>query len=135
MAEYERTATIRARATDAFEYLSDPRHLPEYVATMTGAQPAGQGQLRVAAEVEGRHEEGEATFRADPRIRRLEWGREGHDYRGWLSVAESGGEASSSVTIHLETHDDSDPSEIERVLDETLANIERAVGRKAGAEN
>jgi uncharacterized protein YndB with AHSA1/START domain len=127
MADFERSATIHAPADATYEYLADPRHMPEYVATMTLAQPSRGGHLHVAADVKGRHEEGEAMFEADEAARRLEWGREGHEYHGWLAVTGLTGAATSTVTIHLETHEQTDAAEVERALDETMANIERAV--------
>jgi Polyketide cyclase / dehydrase and lipid transport len=127
MAEYERSTTVQATPSATYGYLSDPQHLPDYVATMTQARATGQDHLRVAAEVQGRHEEGEAMFRADPSSRRLEWGREGHDYHGWLTVTDGGSDDTAKVTIHLHTHDDSDGAEVERALDETMSKIENAV--------
>ena len=134
MADFERSATIHASADATYEYLADPRHMPEYVATMTQAKEAPGGHLHVAADVQGRHEEGEAMFLADPAARRLEWGREGHEYHGWLAVAGMTGAPTSRVTIHLETHDEADADEVERALDETMRNIERAMsGAHVGA--
>ncbi|HEV8545327.1 MAG TPA: SRPBCC family protein [Candidatus Limnocylindrales bacterium] len=127
MADYEQSTSVHATPSAAYTYLADPRHMPEYVATMTQARPSGGGHLHVAADVENRHEEGEATFRADPLTRRLEWGREGHDYQGWLSVGGGGGDGEATVTIHLRTHDDTDRAVVEQSLAETLANIERAL--------
>jgi uncharacterized protein YndB with AHSA1/START domain len=127
MAEYERSATVHATPATTYEYLSDPRHLPDYVARMTQARPTAEDHIHVAADVQGRHEEGEAIFRADPSIRRLDWGREGHDYRGWLTVEAGADEGSSTVTIHLQTHDEADAAEVERALDETMAKIAGAV--------
>ncbi len=37
------------------------------------------------------------------------------------------GAETSRVTIHLETHDETDADEVERALDETVRNIERAM--------
>jgi uncharacterized protein YndB with AHSA1/START domain len=127
MAEYKRSATVHATPATTYEYLSDPRHLPDYVARMTQARPTAEDHIQVAADVQGRHEEGEAIFRADPSMRRLDWGREGHDYRGWLTVEEGDDAGSSTVTIHLQTHDEADAAEVERALDETMAKIEGAV--------
>jgi uncharacterized protein YndB with AHSA1/START domain len=127
MADFERSATIHAPADATYEYLADPRHMPDYVATMSQAQEATGGHLHVAAEVQGRHEEGEAMFEADPAARRLEWGREGHEYHGWLAVAGMTGAETSQVTIHLETHDQADVDVVERALDETMRNIENAM--------
>ena len=127
MADYEQSTSVHATPLAAYTYLADPRHMPEYVATMTQARPSTSGHLHVAADVEDRHEEGEAMFRADPLTRRLEWGREGHDYQGWLSVGDGGGDGEAKVTIHLRTRDDTDRALVEQSLAETLANIERAV--------
>ena len=52
----------------------------------------------------------------------------GHDYRGWLEVEGGEGQATSRVTIHLQTHDDVDVAEVERSLRETLGNIQAALG-------
>ena len=64
------SATIHAPADVTYEYLVDPRHMPEYVATMNQAREAPGGHLHVAADVQGRHEEGEAMFLPDPAARR-----------------------------------------------------------------
>ena len=101
--------------------------MPDYIATMTGAGSVVGDHLHVSADVGGRHEEGEAMFHGDPASRRLEWGREGHAYRGWLTVEGDDGAETSTVTIHLRTHDDAESEEVERALDETMANIERAL--------
>ena len=127
MADFERSATIHAPADATYEYLEDPRHMPEYVAFMTNAQESRGGHLHVAADVQGRQEEGEAMFEADPAARRLEWGREGHEYHGWMTVAGMTGSPTSMVTIHLETHEETDTALVEQALDETLRNIDRAV--------
>jgi Polyketide cyclase / dehydrase and lipid transport len=127
MAEYERSATVHAAPAATFDFLADPRHMPDYVATMTQARATGQGHLHVAADVQDRHEEADATFRADPATRRLEWGREGHDYNGWLTVVDGKDVGSSTVTIHLRTHDALDAAEVERALEETMGKIETAV--------
>ena len=127
MAEFERSATIQASPDATYAYLAEPRHMPEYVAMMTLAQESRGGHLHVAADVQGRHEEGEAMFEADDAARRLEWGREGHEYHGWLAVTGLTGGPTSTVTIHLETHEETDAAEVERALDETLRNIDRAL--------
>ena len=127
MAEYERSATIHAPPAATYDFLADPRNMPAYVATMTQARRSDRDHLHVAAEVQGRHEEGDAMFRSDPSPRRLDWGREGHAYRGWLTVGGGDDGSASRVTIHIATHDESDPAEVERALDETLASIELAL--------
>jgi uncharacterized protein YndB with AHSA1/START domain len=124
MADFERTATVSAGPEEAFQFLADPANLPRYVATMRLATPDSGDRLHVAAEVQGRHEEGDTCFRADASRNCIEWGAgEGAGYGGWLQVSPSSG--GSSVTIHLHVQHDHDEAEINRVLDETVANIER----------
>lgn len=127
MPDFERTTTVSVSPDEAFGFLAEPRNLPQYIATMVLAQPEAGERLRVAAEVEGRHEEGDARFRSDAAQRRMEWGAEGASgYRGWLQVSNADG--GSSVTIHLHLAHDEDESEINRVLDETVRNIDQLLG-------
>ena len=122
--EFERTVTVNAAADAAFEFLTDPSNLPQYVATMVKAEPLSGGLLRVAADVQGRHEEGDAQIRVDRAGRRMDWsGPSESGYSGWLQVSASGD--ASSVTIHIDVANDQDEAEIDRVLDETAANLQR----------
>lgn len=85
MRDFERTTTVNASPEDAFRFLADPSNLPRYVATMSAAQPEGSGRLHVAADVQGRYEEGDTRFGVDASSRRVEWGTEGSGgYGGWL---------------------------------------------------
>ena len=127
MTDFERTATVASTPDDAFRFLSDPGNLPRYVAMMSAAQPEGRDRLHVAADVQGRHEEGDARFRTDASARRVEWGGEGADgYGGWLQVVAA--PAGSRITLHLHVQHDQDEAEINRTLDETVANIQRLLG-------
>ena len=122
--EHERTVSVSASPDEAFRLLADPGNLPRYVATMVAAEPEDEERVRVAAEVLGRREEGQARLHADEAARRLEWSAErAGDYRGWLQVEPS--DSGSRVTVHVHAVRDEDPAEAERALDETAANIER----------
>ena len=125
MAEFEDRTRVQASADAVFGYVSDPAHLTEYVPDMTAAERRG-GDLRVAAEVEGRHEEGSASFRPDPDRRRIEWASaDGSGYRGWLAI--DGRDGSADVTIHLSTHIDADADLIRSSLRTALGNIRSRV--------
>lgn len=127
MPDYERTVTVSADPQAAFSFLSDTANLPKYVATMALARPESGDRLRVAADVQGRHEEGEAMFRTDASARLIEWGGEnGSGYSGRLQVVPSG--AGSMVTVHLHLEHQEDETEINRVLDDTASNIQRLLG-------
>ena len=124
MADYEQSRTVSGRASEIYDYLADPSHLTDYVATMVKAQVVSSDHLHVAADVSRGHEEGEAMFRADPAARRIEWGgMEGHAYGGWLRVGDGGSSTESVVTIHLSTTDDENKAEIEKAISDTLGNI------------
>jgi polyketide cyclase/dehydrase/lipid transport protein len=124
MPVYERTVTVPAAPDAAFNVLANPANLPRYVATMVMAEVEHGDELRVAADVQGRHEEGEAHLHADPAAQRMEWGASADNgYSGSLQVAPA--DAGSTVTIRIHVVHDADASEINRALDETAANIER----------
>jgi hypothetical protein len=115
---------VDADPTAAFASLADVRNLPRYVATMVLAKRQRADELHVAAEVQGRHEEGDARFHVDTAARRLDWGGEGDShYSGWLRVSES--PEGASVTVHIHTERDHDPVQASRALDETMTNIQR----------
>ena len=128
MADYGRSIGVEAPADQVFERLAVPANMPKYVAMMTTATPQGGETVHVAAEVEGRHEEGDAHVRADPRQRRLEWGGAGEGrYRGWLEVVEAAGGASVTVQIHTEHDSPDDEALINRSFDETMERIKQLV--------
>lgn len=128
MAEYVRTVALGAPADRAFERLADPANMPRYVAMMTTATPKGGDTVHVAAEVQGRHEEGDAHIHADPDRRRLEWGGEGQGaYRGSLEVGEAEGGSSVTVQIHTEHDSPDDEAVINRAFDETMERIKSLV--------
>jgi uncharacterized membrane protein len=127
MPDYERTVTVGTDAEKAYEFLSDPNSLPRYVATMVMATAQRGDRLRVAADVEGRHEEGDAMFRTDASQRRVEWGAEdGSSYRGWLQIIPVGNR--STVHLHLSVPEAGDERQINEALDQTMGNIERILG-------
>lgn len=130
MGDYEHSAIIHATPDATFDYVSDPRHMPEYVATMIEAIPGIGDRIRVAADIHGQREEGEAILRSDPAARRLEWGGgHGSDYHGWMTVSAGDNGSTARVTIHLAAKDEEDRPEIEGALRQTLTNIDSAISR------
>jgi uncharacterized protein YndB with AHSA1/START domain len=128
MADYERSVEVAAPADRAFECLADPANMPKYVAMMTTAVPTGGDTVHVTAEVQGRHEEGDAHVQADPARRRLEWGGQGEGrYRGWLEVDEADGGSRVTVHIHAEHDSGDDETVIERGFDETMSRLKQLV--------
>ena len=125
MGDYSGSADVGVPAGQLFDYLSDISNLPRYFTAMTSAEPAGQDEVHVVADVAGVTREAEAWFRVDRERQHLEWGSEGpDDYHGSLDV--TGDERTSSVTVflHTERHDSSD---IDRGIADTLAEVKRLV--------
>jgi carbon monoxide dehydrogenase subunit G len=121
--DYTRAITVAADPDVAFEALANPKNLPRYVSTMVEADVQRGDEVHVAADVQGRHEEGDAHLRTDPGNRRMEWSGAGaSDYKGWLEVTPS--DEGSTVTIQIHVVHDADESEINQALDETAVNIE-----------
>ncbi|MDP2350875.1 MAG: hypothetical protein Q8M74_06930 [Chloroflexota bacterium] len=129
MADFERSTTVGVGADRAFEFFADPQRLPEYVTTMKLEETtAVDGDLEIEPEPEadtkGRHQVSEARFLADRGTRRVEWGLPGSDYAGSITVA-VGTPSTSGVTIRLHLRDDADAAEVDKVLDQTIRNIQR----------
>ena len=127
MADFERSTTVGVGADTAFELFADPQRLPEYVTTMKLEETtAVDGDLQAEPEAGrlGRREVSEAQFLADRGARRVEWGLPGSDYSGWIAVA-ADTPSTSRITINLHLRDDAGTDAVERVLDQTIRNIQR----------
>jgi uncharacterized protein YndB with AHSA1/START domain len=124
MPDDHRSIRVAAQPEVAFAFLADPHHLPRYVATVVKAEPQPDGTLRVAAQVQGRHEEGDALLQVDPAHQRMDWSApDNTDYSGSLHVSAT--DAGSQIHLHLHLSREQDQAEINRVLDQTAANIQQ----------
>ena len=142
MPEYEHTQTIHASPAEVFAFVSDVRNLPQYLPTTKGAEPQGEGRVRVRGEANGHEYDSDGYFQADEAMRRLEWGAdEEGKYSGWLTV--SGEESASLVTVHLsfgpatdlpERIEENSPGErpIQQGLEASLASIQNLVEGQGG---
>lgn len=133
MPDFERSITVAVDPDTAFDYVSDPSHLPEFVATMTGARrrPGQQrSELHVTAEVGGRREEGDTRFRTDRWSRSVDWGSH-PDYRGTMRI-EGAGEAGSRISLLLRIRDPrGEQRQIEQVMDETMQTLAKRLAGTA----
>jgi len=132
MPDYQRSAKVKASADALFDYLSDIRNLPKYFNRMTSARSAGPGEIYATASVNGKEEEGKASFHVDKAAKKLQWGSEGpNDYHGELEVTGEGDNSEVAVKLHTKN---TEKQKIEEGLQKTLDNIVRLVeesGRKA----
>ncbi len=130
MAELERTFTVMTGADAAFDFLSDPVRIPEYVPTMRlEDSTAVEGELDVDADLRERDGAPDAGFVADRKTRRIEWGRPGSDYGGSIEIA-TGTAMTAGVTLRLRTRDGADTVEVKRIFDQAVTNIGRLLMRR-----
>ena len=127
LAVLERTFIVTTGADTAFDYLSDPLRLPEYVATLRlEGSTAVDGELDVDVDLAGRDGVPDAGFSADRDTRHIVWGRPGSDYGGSILVA-VGTTNTSRVTIELHTRADADAEAVMRVFEQAVADIRRVL--------
>ena len=125
--DLEKTFLVLTSADTAFDFLSDPVRLPEWVATVRlEVSIAVEGELDVDADLAARDGAPDAGFLADRATRHIEWGRPEHAYGGSIEVSE-GTANTASVTVRLHTRDDADGTEVTRVFEQTVANIRRVL--------
>lgn len=132
MSEHTRTVTVDAPAATTFGYLSDARHLPDFMPRMKAVEPQGDGTVAITAVVtpDGTQElevHGTARLEVDEQGRTMRWSSERHSYHGRLAVT---GDETSQVEITLST-EHGDPATIDMGLDQALAAIKARIEAKA----
>jgi uncharacterized protein YndB with AHSA1/START domain len=124
--EHEHTQYVAAPPDSVFAALADVSNLPRYVPQMTAASRGEGDSVTVQARYEGHTQEGKGWFRTDAEARRVEWGADGSDYRGWLQVNEEA--EGSRLTLFLATaHGDAPDSEVMGTLDAIRRLVEASV--------
>ena len=142
MGEYERTMAMRASPDEVLAFISDVRNMPEYLPTTKGAQPQGEGRVRVQGEAHGHKYDSDGYLRRDPEGKRLEWGADEGYYSGWMQVRPDGA-SGCSVTVHISLRGappGADPgrkpsdAEIDEALVKSLRSIRNPVEGTGGKE-
>jgi hypothetical protein len=109
----------------AFDILSDPARLPDYVPTLRLEDSiAIEGEADADAVMAERDGAPEAGYVADRKTRTITWGRPDHDYGGSITVGESTS-STANVTVRLHTRADADPEAVGRVFDQAVSSIRR----------
>jgi carbon monoxide dehydrogenase subunit G len=123
--QHEHTEHVAATPDVIYAAISDVSNLPKFVPQLTAVRAAGEGHVEVDARYEGHEQHGEASFRADERERRIEWGA-ASGYRGWMQVDPDG--EGSRLTLFLETkHDVPSDQEVAATLDAIRMLVESQV--------
>jgi ribosome-associated toxin RatA of RatAB toxin-antitoxin module len=118
--EHEHSARIPVPPDRLYKTISEIGNLTKFVPPLTSVRRKDSGHVDVDASYEGHEQHGEAWFRTDDDARKIEWGSEGHPYRGWLQV-EPDGEA-SKLTLHLTT---TDVGDIQRYVQSTFDSVRK----------
>lgn len=114
-------------ADRAFDYLSDPLRMPEYVSTMRLEEStAVEGELDVDADLKDRDGAPAVGYVADRAARRIDWGRPDSAYGGSIEIT-PGTTNTSGVVLRLHTRDDADIDEVTRIFEQSVASIRRAL--------
>ena len=98
--QHEHTEHVAAPADAVYAAIADLDNLPRFVPQLTAVRPAEGDQIEVDARYAGHEQHGEATFRADPAERRIEWSAPS-GYHGWMKVDPDG--EGSRLTLFLDT--------------------------------
>lgn len=123
--DLEKTFLVLTGAENAFDVLSDPMHLPDYVPSLRlEDSTAVEGELDLDAGLDERAGAPGAGFVADRRTRSIAWGRPDRDYGGSITIDDSTANT-ASVTVRLHTRADADPEQVAPVFDQAVANIRR----------
>jgi carbon monoxide dehydrogenase subunit G len=132
---FEKTFFVMTPADAAFDVLSDPARLADYVPTIRLVDStAVDGALDVDADLQDRDGAPATDYTADRASGRIEWGRPEPDYGGSISIS-GGTTRTASVTLRLHTPERGAETEaVSRVFDEAVANIRRVLsGRPSTA--
>ena len=125
MAELERSFLVMTGADAAFDFLSDPVRLPDYVPTLRlEDSTAVEGELDVDADLSARDGAPAAGFVADRKTRRIDWGRPDGDYGGSMDIAVTTANT-ARITLSLRTAPAADPAAVAEIVDQAVANIRR----------
>jgi hypothetical protein len=125
MADLEKTFIVMTGADTAFDVLSDPMRLADYVPALDLVDStAVDGELDPDADLKERDGAPAGEYMADRATRSIEWGRPSPDYGGSITIA-TGTTNTSRVTVRLHTAPDADREGVTRMFDESVADIRR----------
>lgn len=99
--QFDRKLGIDATPDRVFRFLSSVHNLQQFLPWIREIRQEPEDHVWGIAEERGERRELNGFFRPTEESRRIDWGSDGAPiYRGWLEVAEAGG--NSELTIHLE---------------------------------
>ena len=89
MKTFDRKITMEVDPDHVFDFVSEPRNLPQFLPTVEYAEKLEGDRIRIKGKSHGQAYDTEGFFRVDRHKRYVEWGTEGDQaYSGWLQVRE-----------------------------------------------
>jgi uncharacterized membrane protein len=123
--DHEHTEHIAAPPQAVYDAISDVSNLPRFVPQLTGVRPAGEDRVQVDARYHGHDQQGEASFRSDDALRRIDWGSPS-GYHGWMQVDADGD--GSRLTLFLSTrHGSESEHDVSATLDAIRMLVESQI--------
>jgi uncharacterized protein YndB with AHSA1/START domain len=123
--DHEHTEHIAASPQAVYAAISDVGNLPRFVPQLTGVRATGENRVQVDARYHGHDQQGEASFRADDELRRIEWGTPS-GYHGWMQVDADGD--GSRLTLFLSTrHGSESEHDVSATLDAIRMLVESQI--------
>ena len=123
--QHEHTEHVAAPPDALYAAISNVSNLPRFVPQITAAASSGSDRIEIDARYEGREQHGEASFKADDREHRIEWGTPS-GYHGWMKVDPDGD--GSRLTLFLETrHGSESDHDVAATLDAIRMLVESEV--------
>ena len=117
-------------ADRAFELLSDPARLADWVPTLRlDDSTAIDGADDADAALGERDGAPAVAYTADRATGHIGWGRPSPEYGGSIDIAR-GTASTSSVTVRLHTTGISDEAEVGRVFEAAIANLRRMLSSR-----
>jgi hypothetical protein len=130
LTDLEKTFFVMTSADRAFDRLSDPVRLPEYVPTIRLEEStAVEGELDLDVDLAERAGAAQAGFTADRATRRIDWGAPGPAYGGSIEIS-AGTASTATVTLRLHTRADADAAEVTRMFEQSIADIRRLLSER-----
>lgn len=114
-------------ADAAFDVLSDPIRLPEYVPALRLEDSiAIEGEADPDVDIAARDGAPAAGFIADRKTRTITWARPERDYRGSITISQRTA-STSDIAVTLHTGPDTDAVEVAKVFDDAISRMRRVL--------
>ena len=104
MSQFSTSETIHAPADEVFSYVTNFANMPIYLPTVESATPAGEGQIRLKGQVNGKTYDTVGWYQVHTFNNTMLWGAKGADeYSGDLEVVDEGEQCALTINLKFES--------------------------------